>query len=64
MLKYHYVLDLILDSLWIILIAYCKFCAFGIILFYITYFFWFYLRINKPNIHNNVIGISTLQNGL
>ena len=64
MLKYYYVLDLILDSLWIILIAYCKFFAFGIILFYITYLFWFYLRINKPNIHNNVIGISTLQNGL
>ena len=44
----------------------CKFCAFRSILFYILelLFFTFYLRINKPNIHNNIIGISSFQNGL
>ena len=28
------------------------------------FLFLFYLRINKPNIHNNVTGISNLQNGV
>ena len=37
-LKWYYVVDLILDSIWIILVFYCKFCAFKIILFYIAYF--------------------------
>ena len=46
-LKCYYVVDLILDSIWIILIFYCKFCAFKIILFYTVYFYLFYLRITK-----------------
>ena len=37
-LKWYYVVDLILDSIWIILVFYCKFCAFKIILFYNAYF--------------------------
>ena len=44
---------------------YCKFCAFGIILFTLHVFKKFYQRVNKPNIHNNIIGsISSFQNGL
>ena len=37
-LKCYYVVDLILDAVWIILVFYCKFYAFKIILFYIAYF--------------------------
>ena len=60
-LKCYYVVDLILDSVWIILVFYCKFCAFNIVLFYTLHFFS--PKINKPNIHNN-IDISSFQNGL
>ena len=55
-LKWYYVVDLILDSIWIILVFYCKFCAFKIILFY--------REMNKPNIHNSIIDISSFQNRL
>ena len=69
-LKCYYVLHLILDSILdlildsIILVFCCKFCPFRIILSYIAYFYFFCLRIYKPNIHNNIIGISCFQNGL
>ena len=63
-LKWHYVVNLILDSIWIILVFYCKFCAFKIILSYIAYFWFFYPSGNKPNIHNNIIDISSFQNGI
>ena len=43
-LKWYYVVDLILDSIWIILVFYCKFCAFKIILFYIAYFYFLFIR--------------------
>ena len=43
-LKWYYVVDLILDSIWIILVFYCKFCAFRIILFYIVYFYLYFIR--------------------
>ena len=49
-LKYYYVVDLILDSIWIILVSYCKFCAFRIIIFYIAYFI-FILSENKETKH-------------
>ena len=63
-LQCYYIVDLILDSISIFLTFYCKFCAFRIILFYIAYIFnFFYLRINNPNIHNNIIGISSFQTG-
>ena len=63
-----------LNSIWIIAFS-CKFPAFKIVLFYILYIFDFftyllhifdflYLKINKPNIHNNIIDISSFQNGL
>ena len=51
--KCYYVVDLILDSISIILVFYCKFWAFRIILVYIPYIY-FYLRMNIPNIHNNI----------
>ena len=38
-----------------------------IIIFHIAFFFFFfffYPRINKPHIHNNIIGIPSFQNGL
>ena len=37
-LKCYYTVDLILDSLWVILVSYCKICAFSVIIFYIAYF--------------------------
>ena len=40
-------------------LLYCT-CSF----LHCIFLFLFYPRINKPNIHNNVIGISSLQNGL
>ena len=43
---------------------YCKFCAFKIIIFYIAIFEFFYPKINKSNIHNNITDISSFQNGL
>ena len=63
-----------LNSIWIIVFS-CKFPAFKIVLFYIFYIFDFftyllhifdflYLKINKPNIHNNITDISNFQNGL
>ena len=42
-LEYYYVVDLILDSIWIVL---------------------FFIVKNKPNIHDNIIGISNFQNGI
>ena len=64
-LKCYYVVDLILDSIWIVLVFYCKVCAFRIIIFlYCICLVLFYLRINKPNIHNNVIDIPSSKNGL
>ena len=42
---------------------YCKYCAFRIILFTLHVFKFFYPRINKPNMHNNITGISSFQNG-
>ena len=50
-----------MDSVWIILVFYCKFCAFEIILLTLHIFNFFYPEINKQNIHNN---ISSFQNGL
>ena len=64
-LNRYYIVDLILDSISIVLVFYCKFWAFRIILFYNAYFYFFsYLSINKPNIRNNIIGISSFQTGL
>ena len=37
-IKCYYVIDLILNSIWIVLVCYCKVCAFRIALFYIVYF--------------------------
>ena len=51
-LKCYYVVDLILDSISIILVFYCIFLIF------------FYLRINKPNINNTIIGISSFETGI
>ena len=50
-----------MDSVWIILVFYCKFCAFEIILLTLHIFNFFYPEINKQNIHNN---ISSFRNGL
>ena len=63
-LKWHYVVNLILDLIWIILVFYCKFCVFKIILFYVAHFWFFYQEISKPNIHNKINDISSFQNGL
>ena len=63
-LKWYFIIDLILDSVWIILVFYCKFCAFKITVSWIAYFYFFYPQISKPNIHNNIINISSFQNGL
>ena len=54
-LKWYYVVDLILDSIWIILFQSELHCTFSI---------FFYPEINKPNIHNTIIDISSSQNGL
>ena len=40
-LKWYYVINLILGTIWIILVFYCKFCAFKIVLFYIASFSFF-----------------------
>ena len=45
-LECYYVVDLILDSMSVILVFYCKFLAFIIIIFYIAYFN-FFLSENK-----------------
>ena len=58
-LKCYYIVDLILDSISVILVSYCKFWAFRIFLFYISYFQFF-----VPNIHNKIIDISSFQTGL
>ena len=55
-LKCFCVVNVILNSIWIMLVFYCKFSVFKIVLFY--------LKINKPNMHNNIIDISSFQNGL
>ena len=49
MLECYYVVDLILDSVWIILAFYCR-------LFYLTLHVFknFYQRMNKPNVRNNI----------
>ena len=64
MLKQYYLVKLILNSIWFISVLYCKFWAFRIILFYIAYFYFFYPRINEPNLHNDLISISSFQSGL
>ena len=43
-IKGYYVADLMLDSIWILLFFYCKFCAFRIILFYIVYFYFYFIQ--------------------
>ena len=53
-LQSYYVVDLILDSIWITLVFYCKFLIFN----------FFYSVIYKPNINNNIIDISSFQNDL
>ena len=63
-ITWYQVLSLILDSIWIILVFYCKFCAFKIILFYTAYFWFFYPEINKLNIYNNIVNIPSFQNVL
>ena len=60
----YYVVDLILDSIPIILVFYCKFCACRIIPFYCKFLIFFYLKISKPDIHNKIIGVSSFQTGL
>ena len=60
----YYVVDLISDFIGLILDFYCEFCPFRIILFTLYLFKIFYPRMNKPNIHTNVIGISCFGNGL
>ena len=52
----YYVVNLILDPIWIILAFYCKSFGFRIILFYTACFETFYKRMNKPIIYNNIIG--------
>ena len=42
---------------------YCKFCAFRIDFFTSHIFNFFYLRINKPNMQNKIIVISSFQTG-
>ena len=54
-LKWYYVVDLILDSIWIILFQSELHCTFSI---------FFYPEINKPSIHNTITDISSSQNGL
>ena len=63
-LKCYYVVNLILDSIWIILVFYCKFSALKLFFFTLHIFNFFYLKINKSNRHNNTIDISSFQNGL
>ena len=53
-----------MNSIWIILVFFCKFWAFKIILFPIAYLLvFFYLEINQPNLQNNINDISSFQNG-
>ena len=63
-LKWYYIVGLILDSIWIVLVFYCKLCAFRIHFWHHIFLFCFYLRINRPNIQNNIIVISSFQTGL
>ena len=58
-LKWYYVEDLILDSIWTILVFYCKVSAFKIIYFCIVYFQCFLSGTKKTNIE-----ISSFQNGV
>ena len=60
--KCYYLVDLILNSIWIVLVFYYKFYAFRTIIFDIAIFLTSW--INKLNIHNTIIGISSFQNGL
>ena len=63
-LKCYYVVGLMLDSIWIVLVFYCKLCAFRIDIFTLVILIFFYLRINKRNTQNNIIVISSFQTGL
>ena len=63
-LKWYYVVDLILDSIWIVLVFHSKLCAFRIDFSHHVFLFCFYLGINKSNIQNNIIVISSFQTGL
>ena len=63
-LKWYYIVGLILDSIWIVLVFYCKLCAYRIDFWHHIFLFCFYLRINKPNIQNNIFVISSFQTGL
>ena len=63
-LKWYYVVDLILDSIWVVLVFHYKLCAFRIDFSHHIFLFCFYLRIDKPNIQNNIIVISSFQTGL
>ena len=49
-LKWYHVVDLILDSIWISLVFYCKFYAFKLFLFTLHIVVFFYAKINKANI--------------
>ena len=62
MLEYHYVVDLILDSAWIILVFCCNFAQLELFFWTLHVFKMFYSRMNKPNIYNNIISISSFQN--
>ena len=47
------------------MVFYCEFSAFKVVLLCIAYFYLLcFLSENKPNIHNNIIDISSFQNGL
>ena len=35
--KCYYIINLIFDSIWVVLVLYCKVCAYRIILFFVTY---------------------------
>ena len=64
LLKWYYVVDLISDSIWIILFCYCKFCTFKTFLHCVIFIFFFIPNVNKRNILNNIIDISSFQNEL
>ena len=58
-LECYYVVNLILDSISIILVFYRKLLFFTLLIFRT-----FYQRMNKPNIHNDIGSISSFQNEL
>ena len=63
-LKCCYVLHLILDLIWIILVFVANFVLLKLFYFILHIFNCFCWRINKANIHNNIIDILSFQNGL